>query len=365
VTLNPNETFQINANKQVTFSSDDSSVATVDSSGLITTHAPGSCSITASDGEDTTSCLVTCGNVYRSNSIDVTITQPTVNPMIYGELNNYTYVGTNDNAKAYIYCPDPHVTINDGVVQASKIVDTTLTIYTEGLVLHTRLVMSSPKVASLENTVLKKGMAKKFVTGGVPAVLLSQMKNKSNRYLNFSSNTIKAKKTTGKINVTLNDGVNTSSLDFWSVDQKTYNIIKSAYAIARTKPHYSQKKRRQKKYVDCSTFAWRTYKKAGLTLGNKKYAPTAAEDAKWLKKHALLMKGTAKNMKKLRPGDLLFFSGGSNHRFMNINHVAVYVSNDCIIGTVDGYSPTMGCIGESNVYYATAIGRLHSVKYRK
>lgn len=369
VKLNPNETFQITANKAASFTSDDPSVATVDANGVITGQGPGYAVITATDGEDTVSCSVQCGDDITHNTIRINVIQPSIQPITYGGVGegNGAYVDTAySEAKSYVYCADPNVKIDGTYVRSSKVTDTQLTIYTEGVVLHTRLILSSPKQASYENTILKKGISKKFITSGAPAFLLSQMNSTSNRYLDFKNNTVKAKKATGKITVTMNDGIDNTTEEFWSVDQKTYKIIRSAYAIARTKPHYSQKKRTQKKYVDCSTFAWRTYKKAGLTLGNKKYAPTAADDAKWLKKHALLMKGTSKNLKRMRPGDLLFFStGGKNHRFMNINHVAVYVSNDLTIGTVGGYSSKTGCIGYRFSYDAVAIGRLHGVKYRK
>ncbi|HEX3076459.1 MAG TPA: Ig-like domain-containing protein [Lachnospiraceae bacterium] len=90
---------------------------------------------------------------------------------------------------------------------------------------------------------------------------------------------------------------------------------------------YSQAKRMQKGYYDCSSFAWRSYHSAGLDIGNHNWAPTAADMAYTLVKSKKAIAYKALSVDKLQPGDLLFFTktdGTNNGRYKNIYHVAIY-----------------------------------------
>ena len=113
--------------------------------------------------------------------------------------------------------------------------------------------------------------------------------------------------------------------------KKAINAVKSAYAVYGCP--YSQPKRMNAGYYDCSSLAWRSYKKVGFYVGNYRgrWASTAAEECKYLfgKRKRVSYKGCS--TKKLRPGDLVFYSGWKNGRFRNITHVAIYVANDTLI----------------------------------
>ncbi len=106
---------------------------------------------------------------------------------------------------------------------------------------------------------------------------------------------------------------------------KTVNTAKKIGANWK----YSQPKRMQKGYYDCSSLVWKSYKKIKKTFGSKSYAPVAADIAKWCAKHkkAVTNSYTWKHVQemKLRPGDLLFKTGENNGRYKGIYHVEMFV----------------------------------------
>jgi cell wall-associated NlpC family hydrolase/3D (Asp-Asp-Asp) domain-containing protein len=89
--------------------------------------------------------------------------------------------------------------------------------------------------------------------------------------------------------------------------------------MAQTKVgcRYSQDKRMEEGYYDCSSLVYRLYAEAGISLPS-----IAAEQGKYCHDHAMLI-----NKKELQPGDLIFYSYEENGRYKNISHVAIYVGN--------------------------------------
>ncbi|MCR4604440.1 MAG: hypothetical protein K5639_00385 [Eubacterium sp.] len=103
-------------------------------------------------------------------------------------------------------------------------------------------------------------------------------------------------------------------------------VVNKAIKIGKT-CKYSQPKRMQKKYYDCSSLVWKSYKQIGKYFGLRYWAPTAADEAKWCsKKKKLLGKWSWKKLKKFtyRPGDLLFRVGAKNGRYKGIYHVEMF-----------------------------------------
>ena len=108
-------------------------------------------------------------------------------------------------------------------------------------------------------------------------------------------------------------------------------VIHEAKKIA--KGTYSQERRMEKGYYDCSSLVWRSYKKAGKYFGDKNYAPVAANIAKWCfgKKKRIPGGLNTSNLEKmkLRPGDLFFEGGQDNGRYKGIYHVEMFVGYQC------------------------------------
>ena len=116
------------------------------------------------------------------------------------------------------------------------------------------------------------------------------------------------------------------------VTAKMSKIIKTAKRIGKT-CKYSQPMRMMSGYYDCSSLVWRAYKTAGITFGNRSYAPVAADIAKWCSGHG---KRISKSMSTgqinkmiFKPGDLYFGTGESNGRYLGIYHVEMFAGYDC------------------------------------
>lgn len=69
-------------------------------------------------------------------------------------------------------------------------------------------------------------------------------------------------------------------------------------AMTKIGCRYSQDKRYQEGYYDCSSLVQRLYKEAGITL-----PATAAAQGESCYKNAMII-----NKKQLKPGDLIFYS---------------------------------------------------------
>ena len=100
--------------------------------------------------------------------------------------------------------------------------------------------------------------------------------------------------------------------------------VQKAVQIAKTCT-YSQPKRMQEKFYDCSSLVWKSYHKNGVNFGMAYYAPVAADMGKWCAQHKKLVSGglsqaNIQNM-KLNPGDVMFETGQKNGRYKGIYHV--------------------------------------------
>ena len=84
---------------------------------------------------------------------------------------------------------------------------------------------------------------------------------------------------------------------------------------------YSQARRFDEGYYDCSSFVLRMYGEFGLELPG-----TAAEQGRYCVEHGMLV-----NLQDLRPGDLIFYSYEENGRYKNISHVAIYAGDGRMI----------------------------------
>lgn len=99
------------------------------------------------------------------------------------------------------------------------------------------------------------------------------------------------------------------------------------YAVRNYHSTYSQEKRTQKGYYDCSSYVWYSYHSQGVNLGSSDYPPTAANIAKWCKQNGyIIMEGNIE-ISKLLPGDLIFETGSDNGRYRGIYHVDLYQGN--------------------------------------
>ena len=110
------------------------------------------------------------------------------------------------------------------------------------------------------------------------------------------------------------------------VSAKKVKTIRYAKMIG-TKWKYSQPKRMQKGYYDCSSLVWKAYCKMGKRIGGN-YALVAADLAKWCKANGKKITNsyTRNHIQKMKlnPGDLMFETGADNGRYLGIYHVEMF-----------------------------------------
>lgn len=102
----------------------------------------------------------------------------------------------------------------------------------------------------------------------------------------------------------------------------------TAIEISKTKTQYSQTKRMEEGYYDCSSLVTRIYRLYHVYFGVESgWAPTAAEIGEWCAANDKVIATKGISYKKLKPGDLVFYAYGQNGRYKNISHVEIYVGD--------------------------------------
>ena len=101
--------------------------------------------------------------------------------------------------------------------------------------------------------------------------------------------------------------------------EKGSEIVK--LAMSRLGDPYSQEKRGQGRYTDCSYLSMWCYRQIGVSIPG-----TAAEQGKFCAENGLTV-----CKEDIVPGDLVFWSYRPNGRFMNITHVGIYAGDGKVI----------------------------------
>lgn len=129
--------------------------------------------------------------------------------------------------------------------------------------------------------------------------------------------------------------------------KKAYKAVKNGFADANANITYSQAKRMNKGYRDCSSFVSRCFwdtslKRKVFALGGtsaKSWALPAADQAKWLngQKKCVAKKGVPAS--RLLAGDTVYTQtnyAGVNKRYRNIDHATLYVGAGMVLSTGGG-----------------------------
>jgi cell wall-associated NlpC family hydrolase len=108
---------------------------------------------------------------------------------------------------------------------------------------------------------------------------------------------------------------------------------------------YSQAKRTQKGYYDCSALVWKAYKQyAKINFGSSSYPGTTATESAWCKSHKRVLKGKFKlsmvTKMKLRPGDIVFKSKSKKNKYSTTYHVEMITGYTCTYVDSEG-NPTI------------------------
>lgn len=96
-------------------------------------------------------------------------------------------------------------------------------------------------------------------------------------------------------------------------------------ALTRLGTPYSQAKRNEPGYFDCSSFTYWVYDQFGINLSYGG-SNTAAAQGRYITENNLAI-----SYENLAPGDLIFYSFETNNRYLNISHVAIYCGNNYVV----------------------------------
>lgn len=219
----------------------------------------------------------------------------------------------------------------DATVYARKKGTAKVSVQVAGVLLSATIHITDPQMKNSYAFLTKGGKASICVTG-----LNSKSKvvfhSNNAKYASVSSKgKVKARKIGGTF-ITCSVDQKTMYYSVSVGKKKAIRAIRSGMKlIGHSK--YSQTKRMQRGYYDCSSFVYRMYKKSGITLLSNGWAPTAADIGQYLdqKKKTLKTKKGYWKQSAMQPGDLICYRGAPNGRYKNINHVALYCGNGLVL----------------------------------
>lgn len=113
------------------------------------------------------------------------------------------------------------------------------------------------------------------------------------------------------------------------------------YALDRVGYPYSQALRNTGSYYDCSSLVYYSWQYAGVDVSYRG-SNTAASIAQGMVTTGKQIHATS--VSELQPGDLIFWTGSDNNRYMGIWHVAMYMGAGRVIET-----PVNGAVGRTYV----------------
>jgi len=314
-----------------TFTNSNPNIASIDSKGNITALKTGETLITMDvktrDGKDfvlkikvvVTNPKVNLTQKYHFageqiecdiTGIDEALSSVNVTSTDYVYIYRDYYSGSEDNARYYV---NAYYATGDVVI--NFIID--------GMTIEKRIRIYNPRLAN-DTVLLGVGKSEQLKYVDLPEDIKPTSYKLSND--NVASITkdgvVKAlKKGNTMLSIIFDDFTLVSCISVG--DERAVAAIKVAKEAIGSP--YSQEKRMQEGYYDCSSFAWKAYHKAGVDLASATYAPTAANLAKYLVSQKRVVSYEAINPGKLQPGDLIFYADGNNGRYMNIYHVDIFV----------------------------------------
>lgn len=218
-----------------------------------------------------------------------------------------------------------------------------ITLTVDGKVLTFKVVFSNPKL-NKQVMVVKKGKKLNMPVKELQkdSVVTCQMADDA-----IASVTKDGKVKGDKIGTTwMNVDVDGKTFSVLVVVQtgKMYKVVKyAADQIGVAK--YSQEKRMQKGYYDCSSLVWRAYKAAGLNIGKTTWALNSNGFANYYyKKGKHYIGKNLKSNKKLKCGDIII-RGKYKKGKAQTYHAELYIGDGYVIEA-----------GDQGVYLSTTVG---------
>ena len=233
----------------------------------------------------------------------------------YDEMVEFSCVSSNSDMEASAGLDENKITVS-----VTGIGKTKLFFYINGkkikLVFYVKEITLDQTTALLaeEDTVSLK------VSGGKGSVSDIKWKSEDTDIATVNDSGVVTAKKAGTAMITANwSGGNVLYCAVNVTTSEKMEAIDAGKSIA--KGTYSQARRMQSGYYDCSSLVWRAYRYHGCNFGYTSYAPTAAVEGQYMmNKGKLVGYYTDENIQsaKFCAGDLLFKTGAKNGRYKGI-----------------------------------------------
>lgn len=308
---------------KVTWSSSNSSVASVDSGGVVTGKKVGSAKITAA---------VTFTSGKKKNyTTKMKVSDPKLaSATLVAAASTKKSVGlTGTNGYSSIQWKSKKSSIasveSDGKLVAKKQGSTVLTAKVDGKTLRCKVYVSDPKLSSDYFA---------SAPGGSGRIALTGLSAKSQVSYRSSNEGVAAVDASGAFTVrnggralitVVADGKELQYL-IECASQTALNACAEGKAIM-DRSTYSQPLRMTEGYYDCSSLVFRAYGRNSRLIGGSSWAPTAADMAKHMANTGKVLYWGPAKIEDLRPGDLIFYGNNGNGRYLGIYHVSMYYGN--------------------------------------
>lgn len=227
------------------------------------------------------------------------------------------------------------VSLSDNVlhfqVYGNKKCTTKLTISIAGKKFQVKVSLKPVKI-SANSLLLGKGGTKKLKISGCSKGIKWSSSNK--RIATVSKNGVVKGKKIGNVVITAEIGGKPIGCAV-SVTTNTLKRVCERATYMGTHWTYSQEKRTQYGFYDCSSLVWKAYMEcAGFDFGDASYPGTSATEAAWCRDNHRMLKGgyTYKKVKKmqLNPGDLVFKSTNLSNPYNTTYHVEMFTGYACL-----------------------------------
>ena len=345
--------------KNVVWKSSDENIARVSSTGVVTPVAQGKATISAEVVFSESNKEVF---ICEFNVTNPTIDVETKSNLAKGYEFTVNVTGTtsrgvwkSSNEKAVSVYADEAYTLNTATgiytyyekatVKGNKKGSAVITLEIDGIVRSFTVNVTNPKIKK-DFFLLTKGMRQYIKITGTNSDSVVKYTSENTKVATVNSKgLVKAKKMGySPIYIEVDRALFVVDVNIGKKKaiKAVFNALKAEGAI------YSQAKRMQKGYYDCSSLVWRSYKPAGATFGQRYYAPVAATEAYYcVQKKKTIPKKNIYKLNKLRPGDLMFYKRDVNNgRYKNIYHVVIYMGQSTEI--YGDYKYTYGRIIHAN-----------------
>ena len=262
---------------------------------------------------------------YQSANVEIPIKSPVVLDE-YTQGLNLSIKSSNSNVNVYGYVSENKLYLT---LSAQKKCSTTITITMGGKEFKVKVTLQ-PVEGFVNSYLLEKGKTKKLTVKGYSGKIYWSSTNP--KVASVSSSGVVKGKTIGNAVITAKIGDQRIGCAV-SVTTAALKKVCARGTYIGTHWTYSQPKRAQNGYYDCSALVWKAYQPYSKINFGTSYPGSTKSEAPWCRDHGKLMKGgfSYKKMQKmqLNPGDIVFKSSDLKNPYTTLYHVEMFTGYAC------------------------------------